>query len=539
MSASTAEHAAPPSLLWPAPAARQAALLTLDAPAQRDLDLATLVQALDSSGRHHSFVRATLTQLPCDAATIAYRQAVLAELAADAALQDRLHALLPLLAELGRPGGAPWAQDTPLLLLPARLSDLERYVAAVNALSDALEAATLHADGWRAVREDLARRRATPDFAALQAELPALRAQLDRIRSVTIGINLDGDLQPVAATLVAIHSEPFQGPRTLAQRLLGTAASARHGATTLRSIADRGVHDHALARDLERLLAEAVQPLAQALERYARVHTRPLATLEAELAFYLGALQLRARLAAHGLPVCLPAISATRHCLSDAYHPGLALTLGARARALVCNRIDFAPGAVMLLTGPNRGGKTTYLRAIGLNQILFQAGIFVAARQAEMRPADRLLTHFPPAEPSAPGGGRLDDEAQRIRQIFEQATPASLLLFNEPLTSTGMQEALDLGRDLLRALRLLGARSVYVTHLHTLAADLERLNANPGAMIASWVAGIDAQDRRTYRIRPGTPAARSHAAAIAAQHGITFTHLAQRLRQRGVLPPES
>ncbi len=527
-----------PSLLWPANVAPAAQTQQLTAAQAEDLALDVLVRALDTTGRHARFVRQTLMQLVTDPAVIAYRQAVVADLAAQASLRARLRALLPRLSELARPRSAAWAQDSPLLLVPPRLTDLELYVACVTDLHTALQTVELQAEGWQRLRDHLARRRDDPAFTALEAELPALRAQLDEIKSVTIGVNLDGDLRPVGATLVAIHRESWSGPRTLTHRLLGRAAPATMpGVTTLRSIAERSPQTDPLARDLEKLLAEAVQPVAGALERFARIEARPLAALEPEFAFLLGAIDLAERLTAQGLPVCLPAIDDSRHHLHDSYNPCLALQLdmngeGAVAGAIVRNAIDFEPGRIVVLTGPNRGGKTTYLRAVGINQILFQSGIFVAAAAARMMPADAILTHFPPAEGTEPGGGRLDDEARRVREIFMRATPASLLLFNEPLTSTGEHEAHLLARDILRALRLLDARTVYVTHLHALATELPALNTEPGATIVSWVAGIDDDERRTFEIRPGAPQHSSHAALIARQHGITYEQLAEQLARR-------
>jgi hypothetical protein len=83
---------------------------------------------------------------------------------------------------------------------------------------------------------------------------------------------------------------------------------------------------------------------------------------------------------------------------------------------------------------------------------------------------------------------------------------------------------------------LLGARTIFVTHLHALAAEIPALNeANANASIVSWVAGVMNDSRRTYSIRPGLPTTRSHAATIAEQHGITFIQLAENLRQRHLI----
>jgi DNA mismatch repair protein MutS len=193
-----------------------------------------------------------------------------------------------------------------------------------------------------------------------------------------------------------------------------------------------------------------------------------------------------------------------------------------------------------VLTGPNRGGKTTYARAVGVAQVLFQAGLFVPAASACLSPVDAIFTHFPTREDVRPGQGRLDLEAERLHAIFRAATPQSLILLNEALSGTSALEALDLARGLVRGLRLLGARAIYVTHLHELASHVDEINANtPGdGRVASLLAELDDGDagvgppRRTFRIMPRPPRGASFAAEIAEQHGISFQQLAQLLRER-------
>jgi DNA mismatch repair ATPase MutS len=217
--------------------------------------------------------------------------------------------------------------------------------------------------------------------------------------------------------------------------------------------------------------------------------------------------------------------------LADMYDVNLALGLG--SETLVTNevRFDARSGRVWVLTGPNRGGKTTYIRGIGLAQVFLQVGMFVPARSAHMSPADAIYTHFPTQEEMKPGSGRLDAEAERLAHIFQTATPQSLILLNEALSGTSALEALDLARGLVRALRLLGARSVYVTHLHELAGNVDEINAS--TVGDGTVASLSAA--RSYHIVPGPPGGMSLAAEIAEQHGISFCQLARLLRDRQVV----
>jgi len=93
----------------------------------------------------------------------------------------------------------------------------------------------------------------------------------------------------------------------------------------------------------------------------------------------------------------------------------------------------------------------------------------------------------------------------------------------------------------VRALRLLGGRAIYVTHLHELASSVDEINATtPGdGTVASLLAdstgshgGCEAAFSRTYRIVPGPPTGMSFAAEIAERHGISFAQLARLLQQR-------
>jgi DNA mismatch repair protein MutS len=117
---------------------------------------------------------------------------------------------------------------------------------------------------------------------------------------------------------------------------------------------------------------------------------------------------------------------------------------------------------------------------------------------------------------------------------------------NEPLASTDQTSARTLGRDLLAGLRLLGARTVFVTHLHELVEDALALEAGaPEQMIASLVAGVAQHDGNgaepapTYRIAPGQPRPPGYAAQLARQYGLDAAQIAQTLRERGVAPGEA
>jgi hypothetical protein len=125
--------------------------------------------------------------------------------------------------------------------------------------------------------------------------------------------------------------------------------------------------------------------------------------------------------------------------------------------------------------------------------------------------------------------------------MFQRAGPYSLLLLNEPLTSTDHISARTLARELLAGLRLLGARAIFVTHLYELVHDALALDAAAEPLVISMVAaaaphdGNDAEPTPTYRIVPGQPEPLGYAAELARQYGLDATQIARMLRERGML----
>jgi len=561
------------SLLWPgvAPGASPpGATAHIDPTTLADLGIAELARS--APRRHVATISAILSSPPVDPETISYRQEIFADLLAAPALVSSLEVLLPRLVDLGRLTAPEWREQTPLHQVIWRLGQLELLVDCAQALREALGGDDLHlrSRGLLALHDRIVALQADPTFAHLVAELPRVRAEAERVASVTIGVNLDHLLRPVGATLLSINAERFAGESFLA-RLLGRRDPIREGTTSgyERTPPKRGIGPlhvmpesvpgladrpqpmmHPLFRDLSDILAATARTIAEALGQYGRLQGRFLADLEPEFAFYLSAVRLIERLQAAGLPTCQPQLAPASERTSrieGLYNPLLALRYldggAGRAEEIVLNDATLdAQGRVVILTGPNRGGKTTYVQAIGLAHIMAQSGLPVPAMAATLSPVDGIYSHFPAGERLDLETGRLGEEAARLATIFEQATPYSLVLLNESLASTSPGESLYLARDVVRALRLLGARAIYATHLHDLAANLEAINAEvPGdSPVVSFVAraeplpeGEYGEVRPTFRITPGPPLGTSYARQIASRYGISYERLAATLSRRG------
>jgi DNA mismatch repair ATPase MutS len=195
---------------------------------------------------------------------------------------------------------------------------------------------------------------------------------------------------------------------------------------------------------------------------------------------------------------------------------------------------------IVVITGANQGGKTTYVQGTGLLQVMAQAGLFVPAEQAVVSPIDTIITHFPSGEAGSIETGRLSQELGELSRMFDETTADSLLLLNESLASTNAAEALVVAEEMLAALRRVGTRTLYATHLHEIAERLSEINepAEAGPEVRGLTAETEwdgEQVRRTYRIVPGSPAGRSFARDLARKHGISYEQLIEKFSKRGLL----
>ena len=422
------------------------------------------------------------------------------------------------------------------------LSELELYVTTTEALADALAAGGDAGPVWRDFAELLDRIRETAAHRQILSFLPDVLADVRGLASVTIGVNLDAQLRPVEATLLSINPERFKGSK-LMSTVLGTAAAEGRGIADVHSLLRPG-HAKPLVRelldDLAQVLDRAARQLAGDLRAFTKLPTGFVTRASEELILFASAAKLAHTLQERGLPVCLPRVADTdRRVLSidGCYNAALALTGG---EEVVSSEVDLGEqGRVAVLTGPNRGGKTVYLQAVGLAQVLFQAGLFCPAREAEMSIASGLYTHYQAEEKPQQQSGRFGEEAARLREILTRLTPSAVLLSNETFTSTGPGEAAYLMLDIVRVLVALGCRSLLATHLHELAAWVEDGQV-PGAFnLAATTREVPADGAPrvvpTFRVERAAPAGHSHARTVARDNGLLFEQIVDSLRERGQL----
>ena len=229
--------------------------------------------------------------------------------------------------------------------------------------------------------------------------------------------------------------------------------------------------------------------------------------LRSELGFYVGCLNLRERLASKGEPTCFPApVAAGQTTLSarGLYDVCLSLHIGERA---VGNAVNADGRQLIMITGANQGGKSTFLRSVGLGQLMMQCGMFVPAEEFRADVRRGVFTHYKREEDATMQSGKLDEELSRMSGIIDRITAGGLLLCNESFASTNEREGAEIASQIVQALLDRGIKVLFVTHLFELAHRFHREGA-AGSLF------LRAQRRpdgaRTFRLAEGEPLPTSH-----------------------------
>jgi hypothetical protein len=260
--------------------------------------------------------------------------------------------------------------------------------------------------------------------------------------------------------------------------------------------------DLAGAQALSKLAGHAINDVANTVTKSADHLQSFFGRLRTELGFYLGCLNLRDELTKRLVPTSFPVPTSNgvpRFTCRGLRDVALCLTTSKKVSG---NDVEADGKALIVVTGANEGGKSTFLRSVGAAQVMMQAGMFVAAEAFYANVRDAVFTHFKREEDATLTHGKLEEELARMSGIAEYLGSTSLLLCNESFASTNAREGSQIARGIVHAMVERGVKVFFVTHLYDLAHSLYARH-DPADLFLRAERRPDGA--RTFRVTPGIP----------------------------------
>lgn len=362
------------------------------------------------------------------------------------------------------------------------------------------------------------------EYRVLSRWLNELDVNLRSIRSLTLGVNLDAQLNITEVGIVSINNQSFVCGNRLDKVMREEQPSAAFECLTVVGIREvknllqnsRMVINTEFYNSMNALYRSALKSLRKQINLSVQATMRALTAMREDFHFLLRAVNMIEQQREHGFHPIFPEIAAET-IGEKLYNPLLADKYN--IRNIVPSPWTFtAKEKIFILTGPNSGGKSVYVTSIGTAQLSFQLGLPICASGlVKMKPYRKIVTHFIEMSKKETES-RLANESQRLQKSLTGVDDNTLLLLDETFSSTSAYDALFLSESLMRYLAKIGCDVLYVTHLHELPSRLTTLPT------LRHIAPEVSAGRRTYRIVPyqGGEETASLAKDIVIENGLGF-----------------
>ena len=474
---------------------------------------------------------------------IKYRNEVFADMLNHPELSATLNELMPVLGDVTelRRLESGSADDDYL----SSITEIELYISCIDILYEGLSKVKDSVSGvaFKTLAERIAYLAESDYYKELNEKLNELTKRVREIKSVSIGVNLDAQLRPQYAGVLSINSEPFKSGDTLDKILRLNFKDDEYTCIAnlvpfgkKQSETQKSALSTAFNSAINDVYHSSLRSWKKIVQSYVLENTDFLLGLMPEIEFVVKATEMMKNLQAKGCELTTAEIAPIEERMFDAdelYNPAVALKLP-DGEEIVANDVRFNQNdaTIYVLTGPNRGGKSVITCALGLAVAMMQLGMFVPAKSAKISPVDAIFTHFPTGADDTIDKGRLGEECARLGEIFDCVTEHSLVLLDESFSSTGSYEGSYIASEVLSGLSMVGCRCLFATHLHELAAEIDRINADTiakgGVKIDTLVAGIE-EGKRSFKIHRAKPDGKSYARDIAERYGLTYENIIKKI----------
>lgn len=524
------------SLLWKS--GESIDFIELPLETQKDLDIDYICENVSGDKREQNWIKEILIKVCSNPEIIKYRSDIFEDLILNEGLRNQLNELIAGLRALNEFDNMKMSvEQSSIWQLINRLQELYSYIECIEKFKECLNYESIASQGLKQLKRLVDTVYDTSGFKYLKQDIYRLTEDVSRYKSITLGVNLDGNLNPSEVQLLSINNTVFKEKERSVLKTFANAFADGLANSVVRK--NPKVVDplmQTLTRRVEELLKGTVSELKTTLNRYVDVSGYQVTKLVPELTFYLRFAELAVKIQKKGLPISKAEIDDKNQRalnMKEFYNIKLALYSMEKNETIITNDINFDEHhRQYILTGPNRGGKTILTQGVGLLVLFAQNGLYVPGKDIFISPVDNIFTHFPADENSTVELGRLGEESKRIYKIIEHASSNSLILLNESLSTTTFYEGLYIAKDVVKALNYLGARMIFNTHMHELAMQLDELNSEgKEASVVSVVMGIDGGERN-YKLSIAPPTGNSYAKDIAKKYGILFEQLKEEIDKK-------
>jgi DNA mismatch repair protein MutS len=400
-----------------------------------------------------------------------------------------------------------------------QLDAVELYCKCVEHLLSDLRAAPPSSPGLAGFFAFLEGYVGSPAFQQLLKEIATVIARLCSIRyTLLIG---DGVI-----TVSSYHREPDYGAEIQADFEKFKQGAAADHIFKFRDFEQMNHIEAGVLDRVARLNPEIFAELDNFSARSSSFFDRTILRFDREVQFYIAYIAHMRRISSAGLAFCYPRVSAESKEIrvKDGYDLALAKMLVDQKLPVVTNDF-FLDGRerIIIVSGPNQGGKTTFARAFGLMHHLAAIGCPVPGTEARLFLFDKMFTHFEKEENVHNLRGKLHDDLFRLHKTLEEATSDSIIILNEVFNSTSLRDAIFLSTKILTRIIELDALCVCVTFIDELAA-LSKTSVSMGSTV-----NPDNVAERTFKIVRRPPDGLAYAISVAEKYGLTYAQLRERL----------
>jgi DNA mismatch repair protein MutS len=505
------------SILFHSPEQRAAAVSTNEPACFKDLNLDQIVSSI-TAGRDEYGLKPYFYTPLSDIAAIEYRQEIMRDLES-----RELSEYIEVFAKRMRSVRDQWGQREKLSYTYQKqrcfLDAVDAYCDAVDGLGHDLMMVDLRSRGFRLFRDYLSSYTGSETFVVLVTET---KQQREDLSTLNYSLFIEGNRVTVSRYKHEIDYE--------AEVLQAFDKFKQTGSTEYRFSFPSGLRmnhvEEAVLDRIARLHPDLFSSLAQYCDRHRDFLDETIRTFDRQIQFYVACLERLDAFKGTGLLFCYPALSAESKEISAHGFFDLALAgkLTGEGKRVVCNDFHLSGRErILVVSGANQGGKTTFARAFGQLHYLARLGCSVPGSEARLFFYDQLFTHFEQEEDLQNLNSKLETDLRRIHTILKQATSRSLLIMNESFSSTTLNDGLFLNKRVMAQIVNLDMLCVSVTFFDELASL--------GETVVSMVGTVDPADRtrRTFRVIRKPADGLAYALAIAERYRLTYSDIRKRI----------